>query len=104
MISEDWYAVVSPEGRPVPKKRISTSKVDDMSRAVVAQVWDYRFRGDEVFAALRELLSQRYPGIEFVDYDRFGDIHGPNADELVEALPGRLRESGCTAVVAGMGA
>lgn len=100
----ETYSVVSPEGGPVPKGSVTAAGVGDMSLAVVGQVWDYRFRGDEVFAALREVLSDRYPGITFVSYDRFGDIHGPNADELVEALPGRLRESGCNTVVAGMGA
>lgn len=75
-----------------------------MSEAVVAEVWDYRFRGNEIYAALRKVLAPRYPGISFVDSDVFGDVHGNNSTEIVEALPGHLREHHCNAVLVGVGA
>ncbi|MBI3069463.1 MAG: hypothetical protein HYY79_11465, partial [Betaproteobacteria bacterium] len=31
----------------------------------VAQLWDYMFRGDEVFALLEEGIQARFPGVRF---------------------------------------
>jgi hypothetical protein len=53
---------------------------------------------------IRELLSKQYPGIKFFDYTTFGNIHGPKETEIISALPDRLREHGCDAVIAGIGA
>jgi len=69
----------------------------------VAFLWDYLFRGDELFPLLGEELSRRFPGIEIVDYTEFGNLHG--ADEKLRAgrLPDDLRSRGVDAVVSGMG-
>lgn len=100
----ETYRVLSPEGRPVVRASARPDRVPDMAQATVGQVWDYRFRGDEVFAALRETLSEAHEGITFVDYATFGDIHGPDADALLADLPRRLSQTGCNAVISGVGA
>lgn len=102
----DTFAVFSPEGRAVPRAtpKDTGRAVPSLTSGVVAQVWDYRFRGDEVFSALRESLGALRPGIGFVDYDEFGDIHGTTAEAVVDALPGRLFDTGTDAAVVGIGA
>jgi hypothetical protein len=69
----------------------------------VAQLWDYVFRGDEVFAALEEGLRTRFPNVSWVNYADFGSTHGRNEREIVAAIPGKLKELGVDAVISGMG-
>jgi hypothetical protein len=98
------YEVLSPEGRATTTELAAPPAVVDLDRAVVAQVWDYMFRGDEIFSDIRRSLSERHPGIRFVDYTEFGNIHGPDQDELTAQIPEKLRRHGCTAVIVGIGA
>src|SRR5687767_5224151 len=67
-------------------------------------VWDMLFDGDTVFAAIADELASRVDGIEFVGYETFGDIHGPDEKQVVADLPDRLREHRIDAVIAGVGA
>ena len=66
-------------------------------------MWDYLFRGDELFPVLAEQLEARFPGIEIVDYVEFGNLHGSDEKERVARLPDDLRSRGVDAVVSGMG-
>jgi hypothetical protein len=102
--SEPRYEVVWPLGRPAFEDRALTARVPDLNQAVVGELWDYLFRGEEIFPILRERLKARYPGIRFVTYHVFGNVHGPRQRELVARVPQLLREHGVTAVVSAIGA
>ena len=78
-------------------------RLDTLAGKTVAQVWDYVFRGDEVFAFLEEGLRARFPGIRFVSWHEFGSTHGSDEREVVAALPRRFKERGVDAVISGMG-
>jgi hypothetical protein len=67
-------------------------------------VWDYVFRGDEMFEVLQEELSKRFPGSVFVPYETFGNMHGHDEREVLAALPDILRREELDAVIAGVGA
>ena len=67
-------------------------------------VWDYVFRGDEMFEVLEEELSKRFPGSVFVPYETFGNMHGHDEREVLAALPDILRREELDAVIAGVGA
>ncbi|HET7597132.1 MAG TPA: hypothetical protein VFK15_09395 [Burkholderiales bacterium] len=69
----------------------------------IGQLWDYVFRGDEVFQFLEEGLKARYPGVRFVSWREFGNTHGSDERDVVAALPAQLREKGVDAVISGMG-
>ncbi len=98
------YDVLSPEGRLTTNELTVTPGAVDLDRAVVGQVWDYMFRGDDIFRDIRQALGDRHPGIRFVDYTEFGNIHGPDQDALTAQIPEKLRRHGCTAVIVGVGA
>jgi hypothetical protein len=66
-------------------------------------VWDYMFRGEEVFPALADELTRRYPGVEVVGYEAFGNVHGPDEAAVVGQLPAALRKERIDAVVVGNG-
>jgi hypothetical protein len=69
----------------------------------VAFLWDYLFRGDEIFPVIERELSARYPDMTFVPYAEFGTTHGEGEHDVVAAMATRLRELGVDAVVSGMG-
>ena len=77
-------------------------RLDTLEGKTVAQLWDYVFRGDEVFRVLEEGLKQRFPGIRFVSWREFGSTHGGNEREVLAKLPERLKALGVDAVVSGM--
>ncbi len=69
---------------------------------VIAHLWDYLFRGDEIFPVLEEALAARFPGVRFVPYQTFGSTHGADEHAVLERLPALLREHGVDAVISGM--
>ena len=78
-------------------------RLDTLEGKTVVQLWDYLFRGDEVFAYLEEGLRQRYPGVRFVSWREFGSIQGSDEKAILASLPRRFRELGVDAVICGMG-
>jgi hypothetical protein len=70
----------------------------------VAFIWNFLFKGPTMWGYLSEELAKRYPGVEFVDYGEFGNIHGDDEVELVAALPEKLKRLEVDAAVVGVGA
>jgi hypothetical protein len=69
----------------------------------VAFLWDYLFRGDELFPILAAELQARHRSIQIIDYSEFGNLHGADEKERVGRLPAELRSRGVDAAVSGMG-
>ena len=62
-------------------------RLDTLAGKRIGFAWDYLFRGEELFPVLAAELQRRFEGVEIVDYDMFGNLHGPHEHELVAALP-----------------
>lgn len=69
----------------------------------IAFVWDYVFRGEEIFPALRTGLTEAFGSASFVGYDSFGSIFGGDEEAVLAGLPDRLRDLKVDAVVTGVG-
>ena len=95
---------VWPGSRRVREQVSPTTGLSDLNGKVVAEVWDRVFRGDQMFPHIRNVISQKYPGVKFVHYDEFGDIFGWNEREVVEKLPDLFRMHEVDAVIVGVGA
>lgn len=102
--SEPQYEVVWPLGRSTVREVTPNPPLPDLNGKTIAELWDWLFKGDEMYALIREQLRQRYPDARFVDFSSFGNIHGQNEAEIIAALPQRLQELGCDAVITGIGA
>jgi len=100
---EPTYDVVWPRSPRGVQQRRRASRLDTLTGKRVAFLWDYLFRGDELFPVLAEQLEARFAGIEIVDYVEFGNLHGADEKERVARLPDDLRSRGVDAVVSGMG-
>ena len=104
MSMEPIYEVVWPLARRAGLAVRAPNSIADLSGKTVCELWDYQFRGDALFAILREELLRRFPDIKFVKYPTFGNTHGPNERAVVASLPGLLKEKGCGAVISAIGA
>jgi len=105
-MTEGEYQVVWPLGRSAVQNIAMTSGVEGLDGKTVAFVWDYLFRGPEIFEVIKEEITARYPTVEFVDYETFGNIHGSATEEKasLERLPARMREHGADGAVVAVGA
>lgn len=100
---EPQYHVVWPRSPRGVQRRRRADRLATLAHSRVAFLWDYLFRGDELFPVLAAELRSRFEGIEIVDYREFGNLHGADEKERVGRLPEDLRTRGIDAVVSGMG-
>jgi hypothetical protein len=70
------YAAVWPRSPRQNKVKPLAKRLDTLSGKTIGWVWDYVFRGNEVFEQLEISLSALYPGVKFVHWDEFGNTHG----------------------------
>ena len=99
----DPYEVFWPGGAKQGAGFFYGRAADPLTGRKIAFVWNNIFNGDVLWRVVREELGADNQ-VEFVDSDEFGNFMGPHADEVLEALPERLRRSGVDSVIVGMGA
>jgi len=100
---ESTYDVVWPKSPRGVQSRPLADRVDTLNGKRVAFLWDYLFRGDEIFPVLETELVERFPDVEIVGYDVFGNTHGRDEKEMVAGLPNGLSSRHIDAVVSAMG-
>ena len=97
------YEVVWPRSERQQKLQPLARRLETLNGKTVAQLWDLRCRGNEVFRMLEEDLKARFPEVRFVNWREFGSTHGSNERQLLAALPDRFRELGVDAAISAMG-
>ena len=100
--NDGYYEALWPRSPRQAKVKALAPRLDTLAGKTVAQVWDYVFRGNEVFEFLEEGLKARFPGVRFVSWREFGNTHGSDEREIIAALPGRLKGLGIDGVMCGM--
>jgi hypothetical protein len=102
--SEPGYEVVWPRSARGVQAKAAAPRLASLEGKRVGFLWDYLFRGDELFPVLDRELRRRFRNIDIVGYDAFGNIHGPEEHQLVGAIPSVIAARGIDAVVCGVGA
>ena len=97
------YAVVWPRAAKTVEMSEPAPRLDGLDGKRVAFLWDYLFRGDEIFPIIERELSSRYPDVTFVPYQTFGTTHGEGEHEVIASMATKLGELGVDAVISGMG-
>ncbi len=100
---EPTYDAVWPRSPRGIQTQRTAPRLDDLAGRRVAFLWDHVFRGDELFPVLAEQLTARFPGVEIIGHESFGNTHGSDEHEMQARLPGELRARQVDAVVSGMG-
>lgn len=103
MTQPELHAVYWPRGRKTATIVPAAPRLPTLEGKTVAFLWDYIFRGDEIFPMLQKKLSERFTGIRFVNYDEFGSTHGDEEQAILAGLPDKLKSLGVDAVISGMG-
>ena len=67
-MTEPAYQVVWPLGKLAYKGITPGTRISDFRGKTICELWDWLFKGEDVFPILRELLRRRFPDIKFVDY------------------------------------
>jgi hypothetical protein len=101
--TDGHYEVYWPRSQRLSQIRPLARRLDTLAGKKIAFLWDFLFRGDEVFAVLEEELKARFPGMSFVDWREFGNTHGTDERKVVAALPERFQALGVDAAISGMG-
>jgi hypothetical protein len=102
MAGDGQYSVVWPSGERRLKVRPLARRLDTLNGKTVAQLWDFLFAGDEVFAALEAEIAKQYPDVKWVSWREFGSTHAVNEKELLASLPQRFKELGVDAAISSM--
>ena len=97
------YDVVWPSGKSTVGGAKLAKRLDTLEGKVVAELWDWVFKGDVMFEALQAELRKKYPNITFIDWKEFGEIHGEHEKAVLDSLPQKLKELGVDAVICGVG-
>ncbi len=100
---ETQYEVYWPRSPRQAQVTALARRLDTLDGKTVAQLWDFLFRGDEVFALLEEGLKKRFPKVKFIGWREFGNTHGSDERGVVASLSQRMKELGVDAAISGMG-
>lgn len=100
--NDGYYEVYWPRGPRQQQLKPLAPRLATLEGKTVAQLWDFIFRGDEIFETLEEELKARYPGIKFISWREFGNTHGHDERKIVASLPERMKALGVDAVISGM--
>jgi hypothetical protein len=98
------YEVLWPRGS---KKTVAgigcAQRVASLDGMTIGELWNGVFRGDSIFPMIEHELKQRYPNIRFVHYNEFGFTGGGEGAKVVAALPAKLQQRPCDAIISGVG-
>jgi hypothetical protein len=86
------YEVVWPSGERRLQLRPLAKRLETLNGKTIAQLWDFLFAGDEVFAALEARIAERFPDVKWISWREFGSTHGVNEKEVLASLPQRFKE------------
>lgn len=98
------FAVVWPLSRQRTVAVGDALPLESLSGKRIAFVWDYMFRGDEMWEIIKAGISAEYPMAEFVEYDNFGNIHRPTETGVPSDLLEIIEREGADAAVVAVGA
>jgi hypothetical protein len=93
------YEVFWPGGKKTQADIQYGPRLKSLAGKRIAELWNGAFRGAEIFPVIEQEFSRRYPGIEFVNYQTFGLIHGTDERKVLAGLPEKLKKYKCDAAI-----
>jgi len=102
MANNDVYEVFWPGG-PSAVHTVPSAPRADLTGKRIGFLWDYVFRGEEIFPVLEKSISERYENVEFIGYEKFGSTFGGDEHSVLSELPRLLKDFKIDAVISGIG-
>lgn len=103
MPDNEEFAALWPGGPSAVQRFAPAPRSASLDGKRVAFLWDYMFRGDEIFPLLESDLRHRFRNVEIVGHDAFGSTFGGDEHAVLAGLPSRLRDLRVDAVISGVG-
>ena len=97
------YEVVWPKAPLGVEPGRLADRVSDLNGHRIGFVWDYVFRGDEIFPIIERELVARIPNAEILGYETFGNSHGGDEAKWTSGFIDQLADERVDAVISGMG-
>ena len=95
------YEVVYPLGRARLDEKPMAAPLKTLEGKTIAALSNHKFRVEMCFDVLEKTLQSRFPGLKMIHHSEFGDTYGPEATEVVKALPAKLKALKVDAVISG---
>lgn len=102
-MDKNVYDVVWPRGPQFKDGARLARRLETLEGKTVAQLWDWIFKGDKMFDVWERELKKRYPGINFISWREFGEIHGHNEKAALDELEEKFKKFGVDAALVGVG-
>ena len=102
MSDTELFEVFGPGGS-LAVDTVSSAPRTDLTGKRIGFLWDYMFRGEEIFSMLENNILKRFQNVEFVNYKNFGSIFGGGEHAVLAALPELLEDLRIDAVISGIG-
>ena len=102
MTNSELYEVFWP-GEPSAVHTVPAAPRTNLTGKRIGFLWNYVFRGEEIFPILKKSISERYENVEFVSYEKFGSTFGGDEYAVLNALPKLLKKLKIDAVISGIG-
>lgn len=105
-MSSPQYAVLAPLGESAQQAGSLAQRLPTLSGKRIALVFDYAFRGDEMFAEFMAQARERFTDVTFLDPDKFGNFHGPaeEGEQAMARLARSVEDREFDAAIVGVGA
>lgn len=100
---KELLAVVWPSGRSPQSSQPLAPRLDSLLGKTICGLYNGAYYFDQTWPWLKEMLSKRFPGVKFVGVEEFGRFFSKDEAALHKALPDKLKEYGCDAVISGRG-
>lgn len=101
------YEVISPVGRLGFDRKGVAPRLETLQGKVVCETWNQGFKGDLMFPVYRELLKERYPGVNVIPYTEFpsSTLQGSSEyqREVARKIAATAKEKGCDVLISGNG-
>ena len=102
MTSHQQFSVLWPRSPRQTGIKPLAGRLESLNGRTIAQIWDYLFKGDVVFAHLEEAIKAQFPAVKFVSWREFGSTHGGDEKESIAAFAKKFKELNVDAVISGM--
>ncbi len=102
-MAQEKMEVVWPLGKLTQHRQRLAPRLDTLEGKTICGLYNGHFQFEKTWELLQQLLSKKYSGIKFVGWQEFGLFHDTTEKSLIEALPARLKQHGCDAVISGTG-
>ena len=100
--NDGYYEALWPRAPKQMQQRKLAPRLSSLEGKTIAFLWDYLFRGDQIFEVIEEGLRKKYPQIRFISWKEFGSTHGGEEKAALAELPKRFKALNVDAVVSGM--